>query len=184
MRALGIDPATVTGFAHGELGRRPIGGTIGLTGHRGLRYNTLMGRVRQLIQDNEIDMVYVESSYITLYARKSGITISQDQVELAYGYLAAIRMACDRSGVAERVVLVSANEWRSKAAIGRVPKHLQGAERRKWLKAQAMQRCADYGWSPKTEDEAEAMLIWAYAECLHEQGASNQRMPLFNVTAA
>ena len=73
MRALGIDPATVTGFAHGELGRRPIGGTIGLTGHRGLRYNTLMGRVRQLIQDNEIDMVYVESSYITLYARKSGL---------------------------------------------------------------------------------------------------------------
>lgn len=174
MRAMSIDPAKATGVAHGLLGTKPVAETITLAGNDGVRFCTLEARIRHIIEANQIERVFMERVFI------SPKIFSMETTCQACGYQAAVRMACERAGIGEAVVLVSASEWRSALGLKtQAPGHIKGqGHRRKWLKDQSMERCREYGWAPKNDNDADAMLIWAYGETLNEQAASNSRLPL------
>lgn len=180
MRHLALDPATTTGFAHGECGKRPISGIIRLPDrmHPGRRFHHLFGVVRSLIEGNEIERVFIETLYIVPYRKRgsNALVYSRDQIELSYGYHAAIKMAVEAAGLGDYVIEIAPVTWRSSFGVGRAPKTVKDA--RAWLKAEAMKRCLEYGWQPKTDDEADALGLWAYGETLLSAGDANARLPL------
>lgn len=173
MRALAVDPSKSAGLAHGLLGAKPISETVTLAGHDGVRFTTLEARIRHVIEANQIEHVFMERVFI------SSKIFSMDHTCQACGYQAAVRMACERSGLSDAITLVSAAEWRSSAGLRtQAPKEIKDAARRKWLKEQSINRCLEFGWSPRNDNEADALLIWAYAESLHSQLLSNVRLPV------
>lgn len=178
MRALGIDPGSVSGYAYGLPGQKPKSGTIRLDSGmaNGRRFTTLEGRVRNLIGVYEIDAVFLEAPYIQTDPSKFDIQV----VRLGYGYQAAILMACEKEGIgAERITLVEPTVWR-KYALGRgtAPKGTENG--RDWLKREAIKCCDSRGWSIKSQDEAEACLIWEWGCEQIEPSVTMNRLPLFS----
>lgn len=124
----------------------------------GRRYLTFMQRVRRVIRDKMIDGVCVEHN------------IMQDRSDynamLAGGWLACIEMGIElERGQANRQIFgpfkFTTSSWRS-GYWGRYPKlpdSWDKERKRKAHKAKAMQACADEGWSVRTDDEAEALLM-------------------------
>lgn len=183
MRVLGIDPGSSAGYAYGLPGQQPKSGTIRLDSgmSNGRRFATLEGRVRNLIGVYEIDMVVMEAPYIQTDPSKFDIQV----VRLGYGYQAAILMACEKEGIgAERITLVESTVWR-KYALGRgnAPKDVRPfKDGREWLKQEAIKSCDKRGWPIRSQDEAEACLIWEWGTEQLEPGVTVGRLPLFEMT--
>lgn len=178
-RILGIDPGGNTGFAHGRLGGTPINGSIRLPSANSpaRRYVLLEGRIRHIISMDEITDVYIEAPFVQPDPAKFDIKT----VRLAYGYQAAILMACEKEGIAqERVRLVEPATWRSYfLGTTRAPKTVSSDKTREWLKKEAVRVCEDRGWMPKSIDSAEAMGIWEYGCAQIEPKSVEHRLPLF-----
>lgn len=178
-RVLGIDPGGTAGFAHGKVGGSPINGIIRLPPKisPARRYLIMEGRVRNLIADNEIDYVWIEAPFVQPDPAKFDIKM----VRLAYGYQAAILMACEKEGIPqENVQLVEPATWRSYFLnTTRAPKHVPGDKTRDWLKDKAISVCQERGWSPKNRDSAEALGIWEFGCAQIDPKAVEGNLPLF-----
>ena len=180
MRILALDPGANAGFAYGDPGQAPRSGTIRLDSGMSpaKRFCLLEGRVRHLISAYEIDALFIESRYIQTDPKRFDINAAR----LGYGWEAAIVMAAEKEGLAaERVFWATSDEWR-KHALGhpKAPKEVEGWEkRRKWLKARAKEECAARGWPIRSEDEAEACLLWEYATETLQPASTLNRLPLF-----
>lgn len=182
MRVLGIDPGGASGYAYGLPGQKPKSGTIRLDSgfSNGRKFATLEGRVRNIIGVYEIDAVFIEAPYIQTDPKRFDIQV----VRLGYGYQAAILMACEKEGIGpERITLVEPTVWR-KFALGRgnAPKDVRPhKDGREWLKHEAVKKCDARGWPIKSQDEAEACLIWEYGCEQIEPSVTLNRMPLFGM---
>lgn len=186
MRALALDPATVTGFAFGIFGQKPRSGTIRLptvdiddVGHR---FAVLEGAVRDLISGNKAEKLIIEDIYLNPMAK-----FSPRQDFLLKGYRAAIIMAAHKCGLHGRrdVVWVYPGQWRKNFGTSTAPPEIHAANKtkpdtlRKYLKTAAFERCRELGWEPRNDDESDALGLWSYGETLFSQVDSNERLPLF-----
>jgi hypothetical protein len=187
MRALALDPATITGFAFGIFGERPRSGTIRLptvdpddVGHR---FSVLEGAVRDQISGNKAEKLIIEDIYLNPMNK-----FSPRQDFLLKGYRAAIIMAAHKCGLHGKrdCVWVYPGSWRKTFGTSHVPKEVRDSKKsdaiRKYLKTAAFERCRELGWDPRNEDESDALGLWSHGETLFSQGDSNERMPLFAAT--
>lgn len=178
-RILGIDPGGNTGFAHGRVGGSPINGLIRLpsASSNAKRFTLLEGRLRHIISMDEITDVYVEAPFVQPDPTKFDIRV----VRLAYGYQAAIGMACDKEGIPQdRVTFVEPSVWRTYFLnTTRAPKHIPSDKTRDWLKMAAVNKCKDRGWDPKSIDSAEACGIWEYGCATVDPKSVEGTLPLF-----
>lgn len=186
MRVLGLDGGGTTGYALGACGsRKPVFGVIRLPGGSALpskKFVVLEGRVRELIVTGEIDRAYVELPFLQRDEEKLNIT----RERLAWGYQAAIGMACEKEGI--QVFPIESAKWRSFfLGVTQAPREIgEGLSssarltaRRSWLKAKAMEVCRRRGWDPPQEDAAEAGGIWDWG-CEHAvAGSTLNSKPLF-----
>lgn len=177
-RILGIDPGGNTGFAHGRMGGTPINGLIRLpsASSPARRYQILEGRIRHIISMDEIDHVFIEAPFVQPDPTKFDVKT----VRLAYGYQAAILMACEKEGIPqENVHLVEPATWRS-YFLNRTqaPKHIPSDKTRNWLKQAAVDKCHERGWDPKAIDSAEAMGIWEYGCATVDPKSVENTLPL------
>ena len=165
MRYLAIDPGAYTGFCWGDVGGRPNSGVYKVPKHEnpldpliGRRMNSLERFLIEVLKHNKIDRCFYEEPYTARgkMADKVGYLSNVTR----YGYPVVIAMACDKVGV--RCSTVPIQTWRSLSGVPtQAPKRVTGTEpRRKWLKAFALTRCAELGYEVKTDDEADATLIW------------------------
>jgi Holliday junction resolvasome RuvABC endonuclease subunit len=178
VNVLALDPGSQTGFAYGYPGcNAPRSGNIRLDSKsaNGRRFCVLEGRIRHLIAAYEIDEIYVEAPFIQTDPSKFDIKV----VRLGYGYQAAILMAGEKEGIGpEKIFLVEPGVWR-KSVLGRAmaPKGTENS--REWLKLEAVKACDKRGWPIRSQDEAEACLLWEYGSELSRPGSTIQRLPLF-----
>lgn len=183
-RVLGIDAGSSTGFAYGDPGTRPTIGTIRLDSGMGpgRRFNTLEGRIRNLISVYEIDAVFLESVWVPRDPTK----IDTKQLSLGFGWQTCIQMACEKEGLgSNRVHIIPPDEWRSMTLeTTKAPKSVIGAsERRKWLKQAAMDACRARGWVVPNNDAAEAALLWEFGIEYTKPQSTLDRLPLFELLA-
>jgi Holliday junction resolvasome RuvABC endonuclease subunit len=157
-RCLAIDQATISGYAFGIFGKKPISGTIKLpSAWRPVKAAILEGNVRDLIQANQVEMIVMED----IYAQPSK-KFNMEIAKWMHSARAAIESAAYKSGLGERNFLaVNAGKWRKAFGIA-------GTGKRSDLKAAAFRKCLDLGWEPRNQDEADALGLWAYAESLYE----------------
>lgn len=112
---------------------------------------------------------------------KGRLTFSMDQIMLSIGYQTAIVMAAQKEGLGEAIDYATPGQWRSALGVPSAPKEMKRYEnRRKFLKQHAVMRCRELGWLPQTDDVAEAMGLWYWAERKYSQEHANERLPLFN----
>lgn len=151
---LALDIATRTGWAAGT--DRPVTGVIDLSGVDGIgaRGSLFLDYVDRMVQDMRPSLVVFEQP---LMGGKGSVAT----MRLLQGLAVAAEVACHWHDTPVREVPMAT--WR-KHFIGRgwAPR----GERSDWCKIQAMAKCRQLGWDPKTHDEAEAAGIWHYAYCL------------------
>ena len=185
MRILGLDPGGTTGFAYGIPGHAPKSGSIRLDSKHGnsRRYCTLEGRIRNIIAVHDVDAVFIEGPFVPMDTHdkegKRKPRFNPDVVILAYGYQAAILMACEKEGIGpERIHIVPPSTWRSRVLKRTMaPKGTENS--REWLKLEAIKACDARGWPISSQDEAEACLIWEHGCEEMEPSPTLNRTPPF-----
>lgn len=190
-RLLALDPGSSCGFCYGDPGGKPSSGIIRLDSKMSpqRRFCLLEDRVRNIIGTYEIDALAVESRYVQDPGRaKDGAKSRFDPhaLRLGYGWEAAILMACEREGIGStRVHWFSSSEWRRTAFSGRrPPKDLKTYnERRDWWKGEALLLCGQRGWGIRSDDQAEACLIWAHGCEVVKPRSTEKFLPLFELCA-
>ena len=180
---LALDVATTTGYALGEAGSKPSYGHF----RSGKRAGP-PGEVTALFRDwldalcktHQPQWLVFESPYIPRpappFARRAAPPID----------INVLRRLITLCGIAEEVA------WRHKIACREQASNIickqftgrgsWGSRAEKKLATQKM--CAIYGWHGVTEDEADALALWTYAEAVLYPGQARSSGPLFAAAAA
>jgi hypothetical protein len=181
MRVLALDLATVSGYAFGVFGKKPMSGTIKLSSDhwRGQRMLLLEGRVRDLITGLKVEHVVIEDVYAAPSHR-----FNMNNAKLLHSYRSAVEMACAKCGLIEKdITFVVPGQWRKTFGTNEVPPQVRRSPKqsavRDWLKQAAFKRCQELGWEPANLDEADSLGIWSYCESLFEPFIAGERLPLF-----
>lgn len=161
---LSLDIATTTGAAFALPGERPTwrhrrfgkpGDDDGAIGSQ------FQGWLLDLIEPPE--WVIFESPFIP----RGSISVSNATIRRLYGLAMVAQMVAHSWGAKCREVDTAS-----------VAKHFTGQARwggRAAKKAATLRVCARYGWSPVTEDEADALAVLIYAEALIDPMAAARR---------
>lgn len=173
-RILAIDPGTQLGFAWGIDGKLFRSGVYRLPkasdeDEAGVRFASLLRFLYAMITENKIDILYSEAPFID--HPKPGRTPPPRSFKselLRWGIPAIITTAAAQTGI--KAVAVPVGTWRSRlGAPTQAPKQVKGnEERRKWLKAATAARVEKLGYSYATQDEADAIGLWA-SQIMHEK---------------
>lgn len=152
MKLLCLDLATRSGWSIWAPGEPVRYGSFRLPdgqyhdlGHRLLRYGNWLG---QRISDERPQRIYYEAPWV-------GPQTSQDTVKLLFGLASMTAMLGAKTGVKT----VEQNN-------ASVRKHFLGRANttgRKEIKKRVMAACADIGWAPKNDDEADALALLDFA---------------------
>jgi Holliday junction resolvasome RuvABC endonuclease subunit len=116
----------------------------------GARHGVLMGSVRDwldgMLKAHRIHKLCFESPFVGFNVKGYGVVCKM---------IGVIELVCDDHEIS--CVEVSPSEWR-KTFIGctRAPASIPKAQRRAWLKGQAIGACRDRGWDVENDDEADA----------------------------
>lgn len=147
---LALDLASTTGFAFGPFGGRPRHGAISLVGQAHVQR---CAALRQWIEDQEaiggaFSAVMVEAAIVGGFS-------SQEAARLTIALHSTLELWCFDAGIA--FVPVAASTAR-KAVIGR------GSFPKGAAKPAVIQWCREKGYDPRTDDAADALLLWHAAE--------------------
>lgn len=155
---LAIDPApSVCGFGIGHpTMKKPVSGSFKPPAGSAVKLDYVYQWVRTTIATYRVTDVAVETIFM------KNPESFRSQVEI----MAAIRLACHHQKVGLREVGV--NAWRHRfLGASHAPKTIKSvSERRRWLKAAAVQACAERGWEVEGHDEADACGLLDYALAL------------------
>lgn len=185
-RILAIDPGMSAGICFGELGTKdPKFSPLILPGiHYGGRFATMLDRLMFLIKGNGITHVFHEMPFVNLHprpAKKGGkdFTVNVQQLHLGFGYKAIIETACHKCDISEPVGVTSM-QWRSPLFDkAKPPQGMNEAQRRKWWKSKAIERCVEKGFNISSDDIAEAVCLWEYGCGTLDVNIAVQSTPLF-----
>jgi hypothetical protein len=188
---LALDVATTTGFAYGLPGERPTFGHF-RSGKPGADTGTVLAYFHDWLVEHIRDwrpmMVVFESPYVP--------RVTPPRIRTSTGHVIAtlppasppidihvLRRLISMCGLVELVAHEHRIACREEAS-NIVCKHFTG--RGSWgnrvnKKAATQKMCAVYGWRDVTEDEADALSLWVYAEAMLFPELSQRRGagPLF-----
>ncbi len=176
MKVVALDIATNTGVCVGEAGATPKAWTVNL-GEKcseDARFSRVLHLTHTLIAEHLPDLVVVEAAIggknasaflIGLVACVRGVSFNRG-VRCETAHLASIR----RHFVGKNLTVKD------------FPGLTQTSAKRA-IKLEVVKRCALLGWSPNTDDEADAMACWDYACATWARGyQSKPQGGLFNAT--
>jgi hypothetical protein len=173
-KIVALDLSSRTGWA--RCSTDPAGGIVehGVAefppGKLGTRYREARQWLIRLLNEFAPDIVVKEARFLPM-----GPSSVQSDEFLSYlhGCVAEVTSTLN----IPRLVDFSVSEWRNLAlGTAKAPKHIPSTQRRKWWKAQAIERCAELGWPVRSDDEAEALLI------LHAYRIKTDRTYAINAT--
>lgn len=160
---LALDIASKTGWAAGVAQSVPVTGTISLHGSIGEKMLTFSTALIALCEEHQPDLIIFEQPIHTVV--RNG---SSNVLRLALGLCAAAEMVAHRQGV--KPVEAPMQTWRKHfLGVSKAPASVAKSARRKWIKAQSIERCRILGWGTLSDDEAEACGIWDYAWSLRSK---------------
>jgi crossover junction endodeoxyribonuclease RuvC len=143
---LALDLAKATGWAAGKPCSPPVYGTIRLDGSDAVRFIHLARTVQRLIVEHDVTDVVLEAPFI-------GGKLQQSALMPLFGYRAAAMIGAMAKGIEP-----------TSAEASRVRKHFIGAGglKRQAVKAAVIEKCRWRGWSPRNDNEADALALWDY----------------------
>jgi len=156
MKVAGLDIATMTGVCLGEPGQTPEFWTEDLG--RGLPHEErgakLLRLVHELITKHDVSAIGIEAPVKARHDKKSTNELLMGLVFNARSWAALRQIPCRTF------------------EVGQIDKHFLGAKQigRENRKRSIMGRCQMLGWSPQTEDEADAGAVWDIM-CAHQSPA-------------
>jgi len=174
---LGLDIASVTGWAVGLPGSKPLSGYIKLAGDIGPKMHQLHDALHGLVRQHDPTWIVFEQPIHEIPKRRDKFGNS-----VGKGSPATLRMSLALCGVAE-MVASEANIPVAEVFMGTWRKHFIGAaqspkgQTSMWLKNLAVQRCKQLGWGELTHDAAEACGVWDYACSLRSKAHQVQTAP-------
>lgn len=157
--------STMVGWAAGAHGVHPASGTKGLPNTRGddgRLFHIYAVWLNEMITNLGPKRVAVEQSIMI-----PGRDDYETMFKLAGMVVTTLIVCCNRGLPCDRVPIAT---WR-KAVLGQnfypTTMGLNEQGRRKAFKDAAMKVCEHHGWSPRNDDEAEALCILHYLQSLH-----------------
>ena len=154
---LDLDLARRTGWAVGPVGARPRAGAVQLEGaSHGAVYMALIGWLDDFLAVHGFGEVVCEAPLV------SGDFSSQNAAEMALGLAAHVASWCFDNGVSYARVHV---QTARKDVLGR------GTFAKGMSKAAVLAWAREQGFTPATDDAADALVVWAHATGWHRQPA-------------
>lgn len=183
---LAIDPGRRMGFATCLAGGGNLSyGTWKFTdADHGSAYAAFAKQIGAMLADLPDAQVGMEMLTIVPHEGENGKShVDAEQVGFSAGWPAIAKVKCFVARV-RPPEMIAISAWRSKThGKTRAPNGVK--ESSKWLKQQAFIYCRANGWSPDTDNAAEALCMLDYLRILHEpafafdQGQSFQQERLF-----
>lgn len=162
-----FDLATVTGWSVGQPGERPLYGSRRNGGRPGASPGAILDDFESWLSEH-LDFVrpawiFYEAPYLA-----GSRTINPATVQVLYGLSAILLMHAHRRGIAIRSVNISqATKHFTGFSWGRLGR----AEK----KAATIRMAKLYGWDVASDDEADALALFVYAENQVDPVAARQR---------
>lgn len=163
---LALDLATQTGWAYGRPGETPLFGSIRWDGKdRPTKYRSFRAWLGIQTQRHPTDLIVFESAAAA--TTMSGRT-TMDTIKLLVGLCEHLEeWSLDRVELRE-------------ARVSDVRAHFIGGNpKRDVAKAKTMQKCRDYGWDVKNDDEADALALWCFQIAHLRPDIAAKMTPLF-----
>lgn len=148
---------------------------------RGQYYINFLECFRRLRRLHNIDEAEIK---IALEGEAYAANRTEASARLAAGWIAVLDMYCERK-CNPYPVTVTTDSWR-KAFTGfsRAPKEIKGTnERRDWIKAKVLEKCASRGLNPRDDNEADALGIMYWLMNNGEQAQADRRAEKKSKTA-
>lgn len=166
MRILAVDPGVNLGWAWGDDGVVAKSGTYKLppadeSGAMGMRFAALNRFLMTICKECLIEKLYFEEPFIDRPSPgREPPPRSFRSEAMRWGTPAIISMVAAQNGIDS--VPIMNNQWRSALGVPTMaPKQVQGNEaRRAWVKNATRDRIAKLGYSPKSQDEIDALGIF------------------------
>jgi len=162
MKIVAMDIATTVGLCVGESGAKPRAWHVNLgKAPHGRRFSEVLKLTQGLIQTHEPDMIVAEAAI-------GGPKASAYLI----GLVACVEGVCWNRGVRfESAHLGTVRKhFIGKALSVKHFPHLKPAAAKKAIKAEVMKRCDMLGWPVETDDEADAVAIWDWAQATFARG--------------
>lgn len=166
MRLLAVDPGVNLGWAWGQDGVVSKSGTYRLpaaddTGAMGGRFAALHRFLGTLVRECNIERLYFEEPFVDRPSPgRTPPPRSFRSEAMRWGTPAIVAMVAAQNGIDS--IPVMNNQWRS--ALGAptmAPKQVKGNEaRRAWVKNATRERVTALGYSPRSQDEIDALGIF------------------------
>lgn len=175
MRVLALDLATTTGVTIGASGEAPRAWSVDLG--RGktedARFSNVLRLTQGLIREHKPDLIVGEAA---IGGPKSSAYL--------IGLVACVRGAAFNFDVRYEPAYLSTvrKHFLGKSLTTKHFPHLKPAAAKKAIKAEVIKRCELLGWRPETDDEADAMAIWDWAQATFASGYQSKPLgELFGV---
>ncbi|GAA6162594.1 hypothetical protein NBRC116590_02980 [Pelagimonas sp. KU-00592-HH] len=164
----GLDIATATGVCFGKPGQTPEFFTrdLGKGQTHDLRFSNVMRLTHELIDQHDVEFIGIEAPIIN--PRRD----DKAKITLLHGLVACVRGWAHLRGVEARVFEIPTIDKNFLGAPSR-----GGRDARKWANHK---QCQVRGWSPKTDDEADAGAVWDYACASQSRAYAIHTTPLFS----
>jgi hypothetical protein len=186
---LALDVATVTGWAYGVPGSRPEWGGF-RAGRRGVETGECL-HLFQLWLDERVetwrpDWIVFEAPYVprtapTRIRTRTGEIVATLPAKTPPIDIKVLRRLISLCGLVEMIAWQHQVRCREEAS-NVICRHFTGHGSwggRAEKKAATQRMCAVYGWSGVTEDEADALALWVYAEAVLYPMVDRAGGPLF-----
>lgn len=149
MIVAGLDMATATGICIGEPGQKPrfLTRDLGAGKAHNHRFAAAMRLARYLIAEEAVEAIGIEAPIKTAHDKKANN-------ELLMGMIACVRGWAEIKGIP---CWTMETQTIDKTFLNYIPK---GRDNRK---AAIAKQCRLLGWTPKTQDEADAGAVWETA---------------------
>lgn len=167
MMIAGLDIATETGICLGEPGQKPefFSRDLGQGKTHDLRFSNVMRLAHELIEERGVKFIGIEAPILTRKDNKA-------KVELLHGLIANVRGWAHLRGIDCRTFEVATLDKNFLGAAQRAGRDVR--------KLAIWRQCQARGWTPKTQDEADAGSVWDMACVTQCRSYAIHSTPLFN----
>lgn len=166
---LALDTATVTGWAVGRPGAEPMFGARDFAGPGGT--GEVLDKFRlwllEMCRVHRVGLIVFESAYIPRPSKKKPLLMNAKTIELLFALTGQVQAVA--WGLRTECLQATTMEiFGFFVAKGRVPPRAE-------KKAAIIARARQFGWDAVTDDEADALALWAMAENTVNPRASSAR---------
>lgn len=180
MKILALDPAAKTGWAFSNGGPHVASGVAQFKAKQfGARCKEYRQWLVDMVKEHDVDLVGIETMY-------KGVNSN----ETTEKWLRALNIIAHEVCATRNIEIeeVAINAWRSvfvgvthapKWVGADLPKQKRQYEARKWIKKRVIEECQSRGWSPKDDNEADALGILEFVRRKHDHDYAVRTAPLF-----